>query len=355
MGEATHAGRRVNLYRPRSPPRSPEPCRAPEPRLQAHSHYLAVSLLAAAASVAMAAAGAPAALDEPIKPIPLTLPVDAPRVALGKALFADRRLARDNSVACVSCHIFDKGGAFPGDRPTGAGGRRHVLNSPSVFNVALNFRQLWSGAAENVEAVVDVVVKSPLVFDSNWNEVMRKLSQDAALAARFRQVYRDGLTPANVQNALGEYTRSLTTPNAPFDKFLRGDANAIGPDEKAGYLLFKKYGCVACHQGVNVGGNMYQSFGVMGDYFRARGNVTEADFGRFNATAREADRFVFKVPSLRNVALTAPYFHDGSAANLNEAVDVMFKYQLGRAAPQGDKELIVKFLATLTGEAPAAP
>ena len=305
--------------------------------------------LAGAAAVPHAQA---AELNEPIKPIPLEIALDRRKVELGRGLFIDQRLSRDNSLACVSCHAFDRGGAFPAAKPTGIAGKPHVLNSPSVFNAVFNFKQLWSGGLDSVEAVVDQVIASPLVFDTSWPEVIRKLARDQGLADRFRAVYRDGLTAANAGNALGEYNRSLTTPNARFDKYLRGDANAVTAEEKAGYALFKNYGCVACHQGVNVGGNMYQTFGAMGDYFKSRGDVREADYGRFNFTKREPDRFVFKVPSLRNVVLTAPYFHDGSAATLNEAVEVMFKYQLGRAAPQQDKELIIKFLGTLTGDQP---
>jgi cytochrome c peroxidase len=313
---------------------------------------LALTLLAVACATGAARA---AELDEPIKPIPLTIRVDARKAELGRTLFTDRRLSKDGSLSCISCHTFDKGGAFPADKPPGMGGKPHTLNSPSVFNVALNFRQLWSGGLADVEAVVDQVVRSPLVFDTGWPDIMRRLAQDKPLAARFARVYADGMTPANAANALGEYTRSLVTPNARFDRYLRGEAGAINADEKAGYVLFKKYGCIACHQGVNVGGNMYQTFGVMGDYFKNRGGVTEADYGRFNFTGREPDRFVFKVPSLRNVALTAPYFHDGSAATLGDAVDVMFKYQLGRTAPKQDKELIVRFLATLSGQTPPPP
>lgn len=293
-------------------------------------------------------------LDEPIKPIPHSLALDRRKVDLGRGLFGDQRLSRDNSISCISCHAFDKGGALPTAKAIGIAGKPHVLNSPSAFNVAFNFRQLWSGGLDSVEAVVDQVVKSPLVFDSSWEQVIRKLALDKGLANRFRTVYPDGLTPANVSNALGEYNRSLITPNARFDKYLRGEASAISADEKSGYALFKRYGCIACHQGVNVGGNMYQTFGVMGDYFKNRGDIRESDYGRFNFTRREQDRYIFKVPSLRNVALTAPYFHDGSAATLNDAVDVMFKYQLGRPAPREDKELIIRFLGTLTGEQPGA-
>jgi len=315
------------------------------------NRFLRAAFISACVAISANVAGA-AELEEPIKPIPQVAVVDAAKAALGRVLFFDKRFSKDNSVSCVSCHAFDKGGAFPGAKPIGVGGRQHVLNAPSIFNTTFNFKQLWSGGADTVEEVVDQVVKSPLVFGSSWDEVLRKLSADKALEARFKKEYVNGLNAANVRNALGVYTRSLTTPNARFDKYLRGDQGAITVDEKKGYELFKKYGCIACHQGINVGGNMFQTFGVMGDYFKSRGNVTESDYGRFNFTKHESDRFMFKVPSLRNVELTAPYFHDGSAATLQEAVGVMFKYQLGRSAPQQDMDEIVKFLGTLTGEVP---
>ena len=178
---------------------------------------------------------------------------------------------------------------------------------------------------------------------------MAKLRQDSALAAEFSTIYQDGITNRNIVDATATFTRSLITPSR-FDRYLRGDGQAINSEELRGYERFKSYGCVACHQGVNVGGNMFQKFGVMGDYFQDRGNITSADLGRFNVTKREADKHVFMVPSLRNVELTAPYFHDGSAPTLEAAVEVMFKYQLGRTAPLEDKALIIKFLKTLTGE-----
>ena len=142
-------------------------------------------------------------------------------------------------------------------------------------------------------------------------------------------------------------SRSLTTPSR-FDRYLRGERQALTADEKAGYARFKSYGCVSCHQGINVGGNMYQKFGAMRDM--APGASMALDPGRYEVTGREADRHMFRVPGLRNVALTAPYFHNGSVATLDEAVDAMFKYQLGRSAPAGDKELILRFLHTLSGE-----
>ena len=154
----------------------------------------------------------------------------------------------------------------------------------------------------------------------------------------------------NVQNALATYERTLISANSRFDQYLLGDTDILTRDEKYGYQRFKDYGCIACHQGVNIGGNMFQKFGVMGDYFQIRGNPTESDLGRYLVTKDEEDRNVFKVPSLRNVAVTAPYFHDGSAKTLEEAVDVMFKFQLGRIPSAEDKTLIIKFLKTLTGE-----
>jgi cytochrome c peroxidase len=165
-------------------------------------------------------------------------------------------------------------------------------------------------------------------------------------------VYGDTVNAAQLKDALGEYLRSLATPSR-FDRYLRGDKQALSTDEKLGYARFKSYGCVSCHQGINVGGNMYQKFGAVREL--APGASMAADLGRYELTRREADRHMFRVPSLRNVALTAPYFHNGSVATLEEAVDAMFKYQLGRQAPPLDKELIVRFLHTLNGEVMPPP
>jgi len=288
--------------------------------------------------------------DDPIKPIPAQTALDARKVALGERLFHDRRLSRDNSLACASCHDLGRGGVDGLRTSLGIGGAVGPINAPTVFNSSLNFRQFWDGRAASLEEQAAGPVHNPKEMGSDWKEVLGKLSQDEPLVALFKASYPDGLQSRNIQDAIATFERSLTTPNARIDKYLRGDRAALTNDELRGYQLFKAYGCVACHQGVNIGGNMFQTFGVMGDYFQRRGNVTAADLGRFNVTANEGDRHVFKVPSLRNVALTAPYFHDGSAQTLPDAVEVMFRYQLGRTAPQQDKDLIVKFLYTLTGE-----
>jgi cytochrome c peroxidase len=185
---------------------------------------------------------------------------------------------------------------------------------------------------------------------STWEEIVKKLMNSPSYRVEFDKLYPDGVKPANVRNSIAEFERSLLTPNARFDKFLLGDDNAINAQEKSGYRKFRSFGCASCHQGINVGGNMFETLGAMADYFKDRGGLTQADLGRFNITHKEEDRYVFKVPSLRNVELTAPYFHDGSMTTLGEAVQAMAKYQLGRPLSKGDVADIVAFLKTLTGE-----
>jgi cytochrome c peroxidase len=225
-----------------------------------------------------------------------------------------------------------------------------TINTPSVFNSSLNFRQFWNGRADTLEAQAHEVVQSPSEMGSHWEHVVQTLTADPAYKSAFAKAYPDGVTMNNVQNALATYERTLISANSRFDQYLLGNTEILTTEEKYGYQRFKDYGCIACHQGVNIGGNMFQKFGVMGDYFQVRGNPTEADLGRYLVTKAEEDRNVFKVPSLRNVAVTAPYFHDGSAKTLEEAVDVMFKFQLGRVPSDEDKTLIIIFLKTLTGE-----
>ncbi len=291
----------------------------------------------------------PVELEEPIKPLPLDIRLDKRKVELGRKLFFDTRLSKDNTVSCASCHDFSRGGADPRPRSVGMRGQMSGVNAPTVFNSGFNFRQFWAGKAVTLEEQVDIVIKLPKVMDTNWDEILGKLRHDANLVAQFSVAYEDGLQSKNVMSAIATFERSLITPSR-FDRYLRGDADAITQDEKRGYQKFKNYGCVSCHQGVNVGGNMFQVFGVMNDYFKDRGDIKDPDLGRYLVTKKEADRHVFKVPSLRNVAMTAPYFHDASAATLDQAIDVMFKYQLGRTAPDEDKRLIAAFLASLTGE-----
>ena len=167
-------------------------------------------------------------------------------------------------------------------------------------------------------------------------------------ATTFSALFEDGISAENVRKSIAAFERTLLTPGSPFDRWLAGNTGAITATQKAGYELFKSVGCVACHQGANAGGNMFQRFGVFGDYFKDRGNITQADYGRFNVTGNESDRFVFRVPSLRMVAHTAPYFHDGSAKTLTQAVQVMAKYQLGRNLTGEQVSSIVAFLECLS-------
>lgn len=317
---------------------------------------LAPVLRLAAALTAWAVGPAAAApLDEPIQPLPLSLHQDPQRVALGRRLFHDPRLSANGRVSCASCHDLSRGGVDGKDYSQGFSGLPTAVNAPTVLNAALNFRQFWNGRAASLEAQIEQVVQNPVEMGAKWPEVVARVAQDADYRQAFARAYRDGVSPANIRNAIASFERTLITPNSRFDRYLRGEPDAISGDEKAGYAKFKHYGCIACHQGVNVGGNMFQKFGVMGDYFAARGQPRDADLGRYLATGDEADKHVFKVPSLRNVELTAPYFHDASAKTLAEAVDVMFRYQLGRAASREDKAAIIKFLRTLTGEPAGQP
>ncbi|MDD5296797.1 MAG: cytochrome-c peroxidase [Rhodocyclaceae bacterium] len=270
------------------------------------------------------------------------------RVALGKRLFHDPRLSADNSIACASCHDLGKGGADPRPVSLGVAGHPGVINSPSVYNSGFNFSQFWDGRAATLEDQVNGPIASQTEFASDWPSIMKKLGHDGDLSTAFRKAYADGLTPANVRHAIAEFERSLVTPSR-FDRFLKGDGKALNETEQHGYALFRRYGCAACHQGINIGGNLYQRLGVVKDYFQGK-TVKPADLGRYNVTHDPEDRYVFKVPSLRNVALTAPYFHDASAATLEEAVAVMARYQLGVELPPEDRADLVAFLKTLTGE-----
>jgi len=292
----------------------------------------------------------PASGEEPITPIPLSLPLDARKVALGKRLFSDPRLSRNDSIACASCHSLSKGGADGRQHSVGIDGQRGAMNAPSVFNSAFNFRQFWDGRAATLEDQVDGPVHNPAEMASDWPSILAKLGADPDYPQAFRAAYRDGLQPANIKNAIAEFERSLLTPRSRFDRYLRGERNALSIDEVRGYQLFRQYGCIACHQGVNVGGNLYQRLGVMQPYYPPGSAASAANRGRAALTGDPADLHVFKVPSLRNVALTAPYFHDGSVETLEQAVSIMGRFQLGIALPPGEVALLVRFLHTLTGE-----
>jgi len=287
---------------------------------------------------------------EPILPIPISIDLDYQKVELGEKLFFDKRLSKNNTVSCGSCHSLELGGTDGNKYSVLFNNSLSSVNSPTIFNSGFNFKQFWNGRSETLEDQAYVTINNSKSMGSNWAEVISKLSMDSDYISKFKLIYKSEIKPELITDSIAEYEKSLFTPNSRFDQYLRGDTNAIDQDELEGYTLFKKFGCTSCHQGVNIGGNMFETFGVSGDYFSMRGNVTEADYGRFTYTKNEADKFVFKVPSLRNVSLTAPYLHDGSAETLEEVVRIMSIYQLGRSLNNDETSKIIKFLKSLTGE-----
>jgi len=284
-----------------------------------------------------------------ITPIP-TISVDPQKVDLGRKLFFDKRLSRDNTVSCASCHNLDKGGMDGKRYSVGVGEKIGAINTPTVFNAALNNYQFWDGRAATLEEQVEIVITLPQQMGSDWSIVISKLKTDANYSREFAKIYVDGITKANVATSIAEFERTLLTPNSRFDKFLRGDKNAMSAQEIQGYGTFKAYGCISCHQGVLMGGNMFERMGSIRDYFKERGNIQPADLGHFNVTHDEMHRYYFKVGSLRNIEKTAPYFHDGSANTMEEAVKTMAKYNLGFVMPEQDVNDIVAFFKTLSGE-----
>lgn len=284
--------------------------------------------------------------NEPIRPIPSPPALDPLKVDLGERLFRDPRVSRDGTIACASCHVMGLAFTDRQAKSRRVGGELTEFNTPTLLNVTLNFRLFWNGRAKQLEDQI----AHPLDTGTEWNAVLRKLKTDPELAPRFARAYPQGMTEATLQDAIVSFERSLVTPNARFDRYLRGDKNAITREEEEGYHLFKSYGCASCHQGANVGGNMFQKLGVMRDFFKEHGPLHEADMGRYNITKQEQDRHVFRVPSLRNIALTAPYLHDGTAEDLREVIGIMGQYQLGREIPPRDADRLIAFLRTLSGE-----
>lgn len=313
---------------------------------------------------APAATPSPTAIPDPAPAQPLgglsALPAadfNRPEAMLGRRLFFDARLSGDGTVACATCHQLDHGGAEA--RATSLGIHQQVgpINAPSVLNSSLNFVQFWDGRAVDLETQCAGPLTNPLEMGATWEQVIPAVQADPTYVSLFGTVYGgDGTAAINqehITGAISEYERMLITPSR-FDRFIGGDATAMNDDERRGYALFTSVGCTSCHTGPGVGGGMYQRMGLVRDYFAECGRpLTDADNGRFNVTHDEADRHRFKVPSLRNVALTAPYLHDGSRATLDDVVLTMGRYQLGRELSSDQIRLIVAFLGTLSGDLPA--
>ncbi|AKO45219.1 cytochrome c peroxidase [[Haemophilus] ducreyi] len=286
-----------------------------------------------------------------VQPIPDQLTTDPHKVALGEALYFDGRLSGDGSIQCNTCHLLTQGGVDNLPVSEGIDGKKGGINAPSVFNAAFNKWQFWDGRAKTLADQAGGPPTNPVEMGSKtWDEILARLDQDEEFKQRFFAVYPH-LTQESVTNAIGEFEKTLITPNSAFDRFLKGDQTALTDVQKRGYEHFQKAKCDTCHTGTAMGGQSFEYLGLYGDYFKDRGTpLTEADEGRFAVTKDPSDKHRFKVPTLRNVALTAPYMHDASAKDLKEAVRIMGHYQSNKDFSETELNEIVAFLESLTGE-----
>jgi cytochrome c peroxidase len=278
-------------------------------------------------------------------PIPFESTNYSPKVALGKSLFVDPILSSDGSVSCLSCHNLYSNGADSTSRSRGVGDALGQFNAPTVYNSRYNFRQTWEGRAKDLKEQALIPLTNPKEMNSSISGIVKRLQQDRAYEAWFEELYDDGITIGNVIDALVAFQETLTTPNSKFDRYLRGERDLLSKQERRGYRLFKKRGCVSCHHGINMGGNLYNRFGIYQP-------SSSKELGRYTITQREEDKYLFKVPSLRNIAKTAPYMHDGSILSLEGAVNLMSEHQLGQPMSKEDVKAIVAFLETLDGDFP---
>jgi cytochrome c peroxidase len=273
---------------------------------------------------------------EPITPIPEPVITDRLKVRLGERLFGDKRLSRDNSHSCSSCHDIGTNGAGGKSHDVGVDGSMLPLNTLTVFNAALSFRLSWDGKYRTLEADALAALEGPAIMGSSTSEVVEKLKADFEMRRDFAAAYGDGPDQAKILDAISRFERTLVTPGSRFDRWLGGDSAALSENEINGYQLFKSLGCVSCHQGVNVGGNLFERHGI------------------FHPLASPKPE-ILRVPSLRNVAVTAPYFHDGSAPTLHDAVRKMGVAQLNSTLTDQQVNAVVAFLQTLTGQYRGVP
>ena len=277
-----------------------------------------------------------ATAEEPITPIPEPPTADPKKMKLGERLFGDPRLSHGNSRSCTSCHDLGTNGASLKSQDVALDGSSLPLNTLTVFNAALSFRFGWEGKLRTVESVVKAALENPEIMGTSMSELSEKLAADPDMRREFTDVYGSGPDAGNIVDAIASFEQSLVTPGSRFDRWLAGDAAALSEDELDGYRLFKSLGCVSCHQGVNIGGNLFERHGI------------------FHPLASPKPE-ILRVPSLRNVATTPPYFHDGSAQTLDDAVRKMGLAQLNTMLTDQQVKAIVAYLKTLTGKYRGAP
>ncbi|MBI5786200.1 MAG: cytochrome-c peroxidase [Rhodocyclales bacterium] len=305
---------------------------------------LAASLLVVGLPLAWAAS------DEPIQPIQPAKQINLGMVELGKKLYFDPRLSKSGFISCNSCHNLSMGGTDNIPTSIGDHWQQGPINAPTVLNSSLNVAQFWDGRAADLKAQAGGPIANPGEMAFTHTLALGVLESIPAYVREFKTVFgKDKIDIDQVTQAIAEFEKTLVTPNSRFDQWLLGKKDELHADELAGYKLFKDSGCTACHNGPAVGGNSYQKMGLVEPY---KGNTKGVE-GRAAVTGKDADRFNFKVPTLRNVEMTYPYFHDGAANTLTEAVDTMGRIQLGKKFTKDENARIVAFLKTLTGDQPA--
>lgn len=283
-----------------------------------------------------------------IDPIPQRSDCDKAKAKLGKKIFSGTILSKNMRISCSSCHSFRHGGADTKVFSIGVDGKPGHMNAPTIYNASFNFKQFWNARAADLKEQANMVIHNPLELSMNKKELEKRFNSSEVYKKAFFKVY--GVTNIryeNIVDAIAEFEKALITPNSKFDKYLRHEVE-LSDEEKDGYVLFKQYGCISCHNGINLGGNSIQKFGAVRTY-PWKDNIDD----RFKVTKKEFDKNRFKVPTLRNVYLTAPYFHDGSAPDLFTAVNQMAYLNLGITLNDEENKKIVAFLKTLTGDIPA--
>ncbi|WP_024787599.1 MULTISPECIES: cytochrome-c peroxidase [unclassified Lebetimonas] len=283
-----------------------------------------------------------------LKPIPEHIEYNKQKALLGKKLFFDPRLSIDNTISCASCHNVFKGG--DDNRQFSIGVHHQIdksMNSPTVFNAVFNIAFFWNGRAPTLKAQAEEANQNPKEMGMNRELLEKKLNKISEYKKLFKKVYGvDYINYDLVFDAIAEFEKALITSNSKFDLYLKGKVK-LNKKEKEGFMLFKRYGCITCHNGINFGGNSYQKIGVVVKVYKIPRGLD-----RFYVTHNPDDKYVYKVPTLRNIALTYPYFHDGSVKTLKKAVKLMAYYNLGIELNNNETDKIVAFLKTLTGKKP---